>query len=83
MEKEEICEHTKGNRVNILVEDERQGDGKVEDGEALGTDLVGQNLDGVGDDERSEGDAAVHKIRSHISWHDTKRRTRRRHRTGR
>jgi hypothetical protein len=25
----------------------------------------------------------VHKIRSHISWHDTKRRTRRRHRTGR
>jgi len=45
----------KGDGVDILVEDEGQGDGEVEDVEALGTDVVGQNLDGVGDDERREG----------------------------
>ena len=45
------------NRVDVLVEDEGEGDGKVEHGEALCTDVVWQNLNSVGDDEGREGDA--------------------------
>ena len=35
------------NRVDVLVEDKRQGDGKVEHVETLGTELVRQDLDSV------------------------------------
>ena len=45
-----------GDGVDVLVEDEREGDGKVEGDEALGTEVVGQNLDGVRDNERGVGD---------------------------
>lgn len=41
--------------VDILIEDKGNGDRKVEDVEALGTERVGENLNGVGDDEWSEG----------------------------
>ena len=41
-------------RVDVLVEDDRDRDGEVEDVEALGTQAVGQDLDGVGDDEGRE-----------------------------
>lgn len=42
-------------RVDILVEDKRQRDSEVEHVEALGPDVVRQNLDGVRYDERREG----------------------------
>ena len=42
--------------VDILVEDEGDGNREVEDVEALGTERVGKNLDGVGDDEWGEGE---------------------------
>ena len=35
------------NRVDVLVEDKRQGDGEVEHVETLGTELVRQDLDSV------------------------------------
>lgn len=41
-------------RVDILVEDERKRDGEVEDVETLGTEMERQNLDGIGNDQRSE-----------------------------
>ena len=50
------AELLEGNGVDVLVEDEREGDGKVEGDEALGTEVVGQNLDGVRDNERGVGD---------------------------
>jgi len=50
------CNSIKSNRVDVLVEDERKGNGEVEDGEALGAELVWQNLDSVGHDERGEGE---------------------------
>lgn len=34
-----------------MIEDERERDGEVEDGEALGAELERQDLDGVRDDE--------------------------------
>lgn len=45
--------------VDILVEDEGEGDGEVEDVETLGTEAVRKDLDGVGDDERSERKAVI------------------------
>ena len=42
------------NRVDVLVEDKRQGDGKVEHVETLGTECVRKNFDGVRHDEGSE-----------------------------
>ena len=39
--------------VDVLVEDEGAGDHEVEDREALGAQVEGQDLDGVGDDERA------------------------------
>jgi hypothetical protein len=53
----------KRNRVDVLVEDERERDGEVEDVEALGTNGERQDLDGVRDDERSKR-KAVEKDRS-------------------
>jgi hypothetical protein len=44
-------------RVGILVEDEGQRDGEVEDVEALGAECVRQDLDRVGNDERRVRDA--------------------------
>ena len=44
-----------GDGVNVLVEDEGEGDDEVEYVEALGTDWVRQDFDGVGDDERGKG----------------------------
>jgi len=46
---------SEGDRVNVLVEDEGEGDDEVENVETLGTNRVGQDFDGVGDDERGEG----------------------------
>lgn len=48
----------KGDRVDVLVEDEGKRDGKVEDVETLGTQCVGQNFNGVRDDDGCEGNAA-------------------------
>ena len=42
--------------VDVLVEDEGAGDHEVEDREALGAQVEGQDLDGVGDDERAVRD---------------------------
>ena len=46
-------------RVDILVEDERDGDGEVEHIEALRTDGEGQDLHGVRHDEGRERQAAL------------------------
>ncbi len=48
------CNISESNWVNVLIEDERAGDGEVEDVEAFGTEMEGQNLDSVRDDERRE-----------------------------
>ena len=45
-------------RVDVLVEDEGEGDGEVEDVETLGTERVGQDLNSVGNNERGEGQTA-------------------------
>lgn len=42
------------NRVDVLVEDERARDDKVENIETLGTEVEGQNFDRVCNNERSE-----------------------------
>lgn len=49
------------NRVDILVEDERKRDSKVEDVETLRTDRERQNLDGVRDNKRGERNAVHQK----------------------
>lgn len=41
-------------RVDVLVEDEGERDDEVEDVETLGTEAVGKDLDGVGNDEGGE-----------------------------
>ena len=46
---------TKSDRVDVLVEDEGEGDDKVEDGVALGTEGVGENLESVGHNQGGEG----------------------------
>ena len=43
------ADRVEGDGVNILVEDERERDGEVEDDESLGTECVRENLDGVRD----------------------------------
>ena len=50
------AELREGDGVGVLIEDERERDGEVEHGETLGAELVGKNLDGVGDDKRTVGD---------------------------
>ena len=47
---------TESDGVDVLVEDEGAGDHEVEDRETLGTQVEGQDLDGVGDDERAVRD---------------------------
>jgi len=47
---------SQGNGVNVLIEDQTERNDKVETVESLGTDMVGENFDSVGNDERSEGD---------------------------
>jgi hypothetical protein len=44
-----------GDRIYILVEDEGEGDDKVEDVESLGADREREDFDSVGDDEWGEG----------------------------
>jgi len=41
-------------RINVLIKDQTERDRKVEYVETFGTDSVGQDLNGVGDDERRE-----------------------------
>ena len=41
----------KSDGVHILIEDEGQGDGEVEDGETLCAEMERQNFDGVRDNE--------------------------------
>ena len=43
-------------RVDILVEDEGEGDDKAEHGEALCTERVGENLESVGHNQGRESD---------------------------
>jgi hypothetical protein len=45
-----------GDRVDVLVEDEGDGDDEIEDVETLGAKVERQDLDGVRDDEGCEGD---------------------------
>jgi len=46
----------KSDGVDVLIEDECEGDREVEDIETLGTDVVGENLHCVRHDKGSEGD---------------------------
>ena len=55
------------NGVDVLVEDERDGDREVEHVEALGTERVGENLDGVRDDEWGEGETK----KANQQWQET------------
>ena len=41
------ADSAKGNGVDVLVEDESEGDGKIEYSVALGTERVGENLESV------------------------------------
>ena len=50
------ADRAKSDGINVLVEDEGEGDDEVEDGEALGTEAVGKNLEGVGVNQGREGD---------------------------
>lgn len=49
-------EGSEGDGVGVLVEDDGTHDGEVHDRETLGTDEVGQDLDGVGDEKWCVGD---------------------------
>ena len=53
-----------GDRVDVLVENERERDGEVENGETLGTEREGQDFNGVGDDKRGEGNTMDEAISS-------------------
>jgi hypothetical protein len=46
---------TEGDGVDVLVEDEGDVDGQVHDDQTLGSDSEGQDLDGVGDEQRGHG----------------------------
>ena len=48
------CNGIEGDRVDVLVEDERDRNDEVEDVETLSTKAVWQDLDSVHDDERRE-----------------------------
>jgi hypothetical protein len=47
-------QRTECNRVDILIEDQRDQEGKVEGHEAFGTKVVGKNLKNVRNDMRSD-----------------------------
>jgi hypothetical protein len=49
-------EGLEGDGVGVLIEDDGTHDGEIHDGETLGADEEGQDLDGVGDEEGSVGD---------------------------
>jgi hypothetical protein len=46
---------TESDGVDVLVEDEGDVDGQVHDDQTLGSDSEGQDLDGVGDEQRGHG----------------------------
>ena len=46
---------TKSDGVDILIEDDGEGDDKAEDGEALGTKVVGEDLEGIRYNQGGEG----------------------------
>ena len=46
--------------VDVLVEDERDGDDKVEDVETFGTNAIRQDFDGVGNDQGRECKAVMY-----------------------
>lgn len=46
---------TEGDGVDVLVEDEGDVDGQVHDDQTLGSDSEGQDLDGVGNEQRGHG----------------------------
>ena len=71
-----------GDGVDVLVEDDGEGDGEVEDVETLGTKRVGQDLNGVGDNERSEGNTVCY-ISTNAYKKMRMRLTRKRRRRGR
>ena len=50
------------NGVDVLVEDEGEGNDEVEDVEALRTQAVRENFDGVGDDEWCESKTNSEKL---------------------
>jgi len=52
----------KRDRVDEGVEERENERGHLDEGEALGAQLIGPNLDGVGDDERSEGDVVAEEV---------------------
>lgn len=52
----------KRDRVDEGVEEGEGERGHLHKGEALGAQLVGPDLDGVGDDERGEGDVVAEEV---------------------
>jgi hypothetical protein len=52
----------KRDRVDEGVEEGESERGHLHEGEALGAQLVGPDLDGVGDDERREGDVVAEEV---------------------
>ena len=71
------------NRVDVLVEDNRERDGEVEDVEALRAQAVRQDLDRVGDDEGRERETGGRARQQRPQMKQKRERTRRRRRTGR
>jgi hypothetical protein len=51
-----------GDRVDVVVDDEGNVDGDVHDHHALGTQLEGQDLDGVGDKETGPGEGVADTV---------------------
>jgi len=50
--------HTESNRINVLIENEREGYREIEDGETLGTDGEGQNFNGIEDNKWAKSNTA-------------------------
>jgi hypothetical protein len=51
-----------GDRVDLVVDDERDVDGDVHDHHALGAELERQNLDGVCDEETRPGESVADSV---------------------
>lgn len=51
-----------GDGVDVVVDDERDVDGDVHDHHALGAELEGQDLDGVGDEETGPRKGVAHTV---------------------
>jgi len=55
--------HTKSDGVDILIEDQGQRNSEVKNVEALGTNVVGKDLESIRDDKWCEGQTRTNMIK--------------------